>query len=85
MCLRLYVRMLVVNAQFKFFGADAVAAASVLNIMCLRDRVFMTASIPTHRLYIHISRLVNAGHKVPQAAHCCYYSYLLALLQTLSF
>jgi DNA mismatch repair protein MSH3 len=50
--------------QFRFFGRDAEIAASELNIMCLPDRCFMTASIPTQRLFIHVRRLVNAGHKV---------------------
>ncbi|XP_048583946.1 DNA mismatch repair protein Msh3 isoform X2 [Nematostella vectensis] len=50
--------------KFKFFGDDAEIAAKELNIMCFMDHNFMVASIPTHRLHIHVKRLVNKGYKV---------------------
>ncbi|MPC38710.1 DNA mismatch repair protein Msh3 [Portunus trituberculatus] len=49
---------------FKFFGNDAEIAAKELNIMAHLDHSFMTASIPTHRLYVHVRRLVAKGYKV---------------------
>ena len=48
----------------RILGKDAEIAAKELNIMCFLDRIFMTASIPTLRLSIHLRRLVAAGHKV---------------------
>ncbi|GAB1600646.1 DNA mismatch repair protein Msh3-like [Argonauta hians] len=50
--------------KYRFFGEDAQIAADVLNIMCNPDHNFKTASIPTHRLFVHVKRLVAAGHKV---------------------
>lgn len=32
--------------------------------MCFPDHEFMTASIPTHRLSVHVRRLVACGYKV---------------------
>ncbi len=32
--------------------------------MCFPDHEFMTASIPTHRLHVHVRKLVAAGYKV---------------------
>jgi len=40
-------------------------AAKELNIFCHLDHNFMTCSIPTHRLFVHVRRLVAHGHKVP--------------------
>lgn len=40
-------------------------AAKELNIFCHPDHNFMTCSIPTHRLFVHVRRLVSHGHKVP--------------------
>ncbi|NXX96164.1 MSH3 protein, partial [Centropus bengalensis] len=39
-------------------------AAKELNIYCHQDHNFMTASIPTHRLFVHVRRLVAKGYKV---------------------
>ncbi|OWF46885.1 DNA mismatch repair protein Msh3-like [Mizuhopecten yessoensis] len=50
--------------RYRFFGQDAEIAAEVLNIFCHLDHNFMTASIPTHRLFVHVRRLVAAGYKV---------------------
>jgi DNA mismatch repair protein MSH3 len=58
--------LLVVEVGYKmrFFGDDAETAASVCNIMAYPDHNFLTASIPTQRLHVHVRRLVRAGHKV---------------------
>ncbi|XP_005090364.1 DNA mismatch repair protein Msh3 [Aplysia californica] len=50
--------------KYRFFGEDAETAAKVLKIFCHLDHNFMTASIPVHRLFVHVRRLVSAGHKV---------------------
>ncbi|XP_036382705.1 DNA mismatch repair protein Msh3 [Megalops cyprinoides] len=50
--------------KFRFFGEDAEIAARELNIFCHMDHNFMTASIPTHRLFVHVRRLVSQGYKV---------------------
>ncbi|XP_029633560.1 DNA mismatch repair protein Msh3-like [Octopus sinensis] len=50
--------------KYRFFGEDAQIAADVLKITCNPDHNFMTASIPTHRLFVHVQRLVTAGYKV---------------------
>ena len=39
-------------------------AAKELNIFCHLDHNFMTCSVPTHRLFVHVRRLVSQGHKV---------------------
>ncbi|GAA5830215.1 hypothetical protein JCM3766R1_002826 [Sporobolomyces carnicolor] len=53
-----------VGYKFRFFQEDAQTASRVLNIACFPQRQFLTASIPTHRLDLHVRRLLNAGHKV---------------------
>ncbi|XP_075693889.1 DNA mismatch repair protein Msh3 [Rhinoderma darwinii] len=50
--------------KYRFFGEDAEIAARDLNIYCHLDHNFVTASIPTHRLFVHLRRLVAKGHKV---------------------
>uniref|UniRef100_A0A4W4FW61 DNA mismatch repair protein MSH3 n=1 Tax=Electrophorus electricus TaxID=8005 RepID=A0A4W4FW61_ELEEL len=50
--------------KYRFFGEDAEIAAKELNIFCHLDHNFMTASIPTHRLFVHVRRLISQGHKV---------------------
>ncbi|KAG9354370.1 hypothetical protein JZ751_001077, partial [Albula glossodonta] len=40
--------------KYRFFGEDAEIAARELNIYCHMDHNFMTASIPTHRLFVHV-------------------------------
>ncbi|GAY41192.1 hypothetical protein CUMW_057550 [Citrus unshiu] len=56
--------MIEVGYKFRFFGEDAEMAAKVLGIYAHLDHNFMTASIPTFRLNVHVRRLVNAGFKV---------------------
>lgn len=53
-----------VGYKFQFFGRDAEVAAEVLHIMCYQSHNFMQASIPVQRLFVHVRRLVEAGHKV---------------------
>ncbi|XP_060546620.1 DNA mismatch repair protein Msh3 [Pantherophis guttatus] len=50
--------------KYRFFGDDAEIAAKELNIYCNKNHNFMTASIPTHRLFVHVRRLVAKGYKV---------------------
>ncbi|XP_053331293.1 DNA mismatch repair protein Msh3 [Spea bombifrons] len=50
--------------KYRFFGDDAEIAARELNIYCHPDHNFMTASIPAHRLFVHVRRLVAKGYKV---------------------
>ena len=42
--------------KYRFFGEDAEVAAKALNIGCFQDHNFHTASIPVHRLHIHLRR-----------------------------
>ncbi|MCJ1468340.1 Mismatch repair protein msh3 [Pseudocyphellaria aurata] len=66
-----------VGYKFKFFGEDARIAAKELSIVCIPGKYrydehaseahldnFASASVPVHRLHVHVKRLVNAGHKV---------------------
>lgn len=66
-----------VGYKYRFFGEDARIAAKELQIVCIPgkfrydERVseahlnrFASASFPTHRLHVHVKRLVEAGHKV---------------------
>ncbi|KAG0168324.1 Mismatch repair protein msh3 [Apophysomyces sp. BC1015] len=53
-----------VGYKFRFFGEDAKIASRVLHIAHFIDRNFYVASVPFHRLSIHVRRLVHAGHKV---------------------
>ncbi len=66
-----------VGYKFKFFGEDARIAAKELSIVCIPGKMrydehtseahldrFASASIPVHRLHVHVKRLVGAGHKV---------------------
>ncbi|KAL8800576.1 MAG: hypothetical protein Q9182_005087 [Xanthomendoza sp. 2 TL-2023] len=66
-----------VGYKFKFFGEDARTAAKELSIVCIPGKFrydehpseahidrFASASIPVHRLHVHVKRLVGAGHKV---------------------
>ncbi|VVA92621.1 unnamed protein product [Arabis nemorensis] len=58
------VLMVEVGYRYRFFGEDAEIAARVLGIYAHMDHNFMTASIPTFRLNVHVRRLVNAGYKI---------------------
>ncbi|KAL2270193.1 hypothetical protein VTJ83DRAFT_2377 [Remersonia thermophila] len=66
-----------VGYKFRFFGEDARIAAKVLSIVCIPGKFrydehpseahldrFASASIPVHRLNVHVKRLVAAGYKV---------------------
>ena len=66
-----------VGYKFRFFGEDARVAARELGIVCIPGKFrfdnhpseahlerFASASIPVHRLHVHVKRLVAAGHKV---------------------
>ena len=66
-----------VGYKFRFFGEDARTAAEELHIVCIPGKLrydchpseshldrFASASIPVHRLHVHVRRLVSAGHKV---------------------
>lgn len=66
-----------VGYKFRFFGEDARVAAKELGIVCIPGKMrfdehiseahldrFASASIPVHRLHVHVKRLVQAGHKV---------------------
>jgi DNA mismatch repair protein MSH3 len=66
-----------VGYKFRFFGEDARVAAKALSIVCIPGKYrfdehpseahldrFASASIPVHRLHVHVKRLVSAGHKV---------------------
>lgn len=66
-----------VGYKFRFFGEDARIAAKELGIFCIPGKLrfdehpseahldrFASASIPVHRLHVHVKRLVQAGHKV---------------------
>lgn len=66
-----------VGYKFRFFGEDARVAAKELHIVCVPGKFrfdehpsevhldrFAGASFPTHRLHVHVKRLVAAGHKV---------------------
>ncbi|KAL6509318.1 hypothetical protein OROGR_022628 [Orobanche gracilis] len=56
--------MIEVGYKYRFFGEDAENAARVLNIYAHMDHNFLTASVPTFRLNVHVRRLVSAGYKV---------------------
>lgn len=56
--------MIEVGYKYRFFGHDAEIAARVLGIFAHYDHNFLTASIPTFRLHVHVRRLVEAGYKV---------------------
>ncbi|SGY73537.1 BQ5605_C005g03301 [Microbotryum silenes-dioicae] len=53
-----------VGYKFRFFEEDAVTASRILGIAHFPIKNMMSASIPTHRLDVHIKRLINAGQKV---------------------
>ena len=50
--------------RYRFFGDDAVTAAATLGIVAHPEHNFMVASVPVHRIGVHLRRLVNAGLKV---------------------
>ncbi|KAL9240444.1 hypothetical protein vseg_014663 [Gypsophila vaccaria] len=56
--------MVEVGYKFRFFGEDADVASRVLGIHAHVDHSFLTASVPTFRLNVHVRRLVSEGYKV---------------------
>ncbi|KAF6159581.1 hypothetical protein GIB67_008010 [Kingdonia uniflora] len=56
--------MIEVGYKYRFFGEDAEIAARELGIYAHVDHNFVTASVPTYRLNVHVRRLVNVGYKV---------------------
>ncbi|CAM6048304.1 unnamed protein product [Sphagnum compactum] len=58
------VLLIEVGYKYRFFGGDAETAARVLGIFAHYDHNFLTASIPTFRLHVHVRRLVESGYKV---------------------
>ncbi|ORY24383.1 muts domain V-domain-containing protein [Naematelia encephala] len=56
--------MMEVGYKYKFHGEDAKAASRELGIAAFPSRNFYTASIPTHRLHIHVKKLISLGYKV---------------------
>jgi len=66
-----------VGYKYKFFGEDARTASKELGIVCIPGKFrydehpseahldrFASASFPTHRLQVHVKRLIQANHKV---------------------
>lgn len=53
-----------VGYKYKFHGDDAKTASKELGIACFPQRNFYTASIPTHRMNIHVKKLISLGYKV---------------------
>ncbi|KAF9919211.1 Mismatch repair protein msh3, partial [Linnemannia zychae] len=53
-----------VGYKYRFFDKDAEIASKELSIAHFLDHNFYTASIPIHRLDVHVRRLVHAGYKV---------------------
>ncbi|CAN1264852.1 DNA mismatch repair protein MSH3 [Linum perenne] len=58
------ILMIEVGYKYRFFGEDAGVASRVLGIYAHVNHNFLTASIPTVRLNVHVRRLVSAGYKV---------------------
>ncbi|BEJ16126.1 hypothetical protein CspHIS471_0507310 [Cutaneotrichosporon sp. HIS471] len=56
--------MMEVGYKYKFHGEDAKTAARELGVMAFPNRNFYTASIPAHRLHIHVKKLISLGYKV---------------------
>ncbi|KAI9328780.1 DNA mismatch repair protein msh3, partial [Obelidium mucronatum] len=53
-----------VGYKYRFFEEDALTAAKELNIVAYMDKNLKGASIPVHRLNVHVSKLVQLGYKV---------------------
>lgn len=70
-----------VGYKFRFFDEDARVASRILNIACFPQQHMLTASIPTHRLDVHVKRLLNAGYKVgvvrQQETAACVHRFLV--------
>lgn len=66
-----------VGYKYRLYGEDARVASKVLSVVCIPGKMrfdehpseahmtrFAGASFPTHRLHVHVKRLINAGYKV---------------------
>ena len=53
-----------VGYKYRFFGDDARVASQELGIVAYQDHNFLTCSVPTHRVNVHVKKLVLLGHKV---------------------
>ncbi|KAG6919950.1 hypothetical protein DXG01_013299 [Tephrocybe rancida] len=53
-----------VGYKYRFFGDDAKAAAKELGMVAFEHRNFLVASIPTHRLNVHLKKLLSRGYRV---------------------
>ncbi|KAK4053862.1 Mismatch repair protein msh3 [Microbotryomycetes sp. JL201] len=53
-----------VGYKYRFYEEDAKIASRVLSIAHFMKNNMLTAGIPTHRLTVHIKRLLNAGYTV---------------------
>ncbi|KAK4686072.1 DNA mismatch repair protein MSH3, partial [Tremellales sp. Uapishka_1] len=53
-----------VGYKYKFHGEDAKTASKELGIAAFPSRNFYSASIPVHRLHIHVKKLISLGYKV---------------------
>ncbi|ORY50345.1 hypothetical protein BCR33DRAFT_752989 [Rhizoclosmatium globosum] len=53
-----------VGYKYRFFEEDALTASKELNIVAYMDKNLRGASIPVHRLNVHVSKLVQLGYKV---------------------
>lgn len=58
------ILMVEVGYKYRFFGPDARTASQILGIAYFKSHSFLTASVPVHRLQVHVNRLVKAGKKV---------------------
>ena len=50
--------------KYRLLGEDAEVASKILNIGCFEDHNFYTASIPVHRLHIHLRRYILYTHNI---------------------
>ena len=53
-----------VGYKYRFFGQDAKIASKELNIVAFMSHSMLTASVPVHRLQVHVKKLIHLGYKV---------------------
>lgn len=58
------VLMFEVGYRYSLFGEDAAIAVSELSIWGFKKNNLFVASVPTHRLEVHLNRLLQAGYRV---------------------
>ncbi|KAK6926257.1 DNA mismatch repair protein MutS-like, N-terminal [Dillenia turbinata] len=58
-----HIRLACLTLTYRFFGDGAENADRILGVYVLVDHNFLTASMPTFRLNVHVMRLVSAGYK----------------------